>query len=209
MQKDNTPVDLENAVIQDMNDNTDENIDDKTGDRNLDKSDDRSINSSDSTLTKKKNPGKTKKSHNTAQETSGIAAAINELKQLNSTIESSSSSRQEDEYDVVGKHVAIQLRQLPLLDFLDAKDEIQQVLSRYRKRALYTRNSTLASYSASSPQSYILSPSLNSETVLPEQSSSMQQPVQPEESSSASYNIIDFNDPIVRALINANVNNMQ
>ncbi|PZC80777.1 hypothetical protein B5X24_HaOG214001 [Helicoverpa armigera] len=54
---------------------------------------------------------------------SGIVAAINELKQLNSTIESSNSSQQEDEYDVVGKHVAIQLRQLPLLDFLDAKDE--------------------------------------------------------------------------------------
>ncbi|KOB79196.1 Uncharacterized protein OBRU01_00903, partial [Operophtera brumata] len=91
--KDNTPADLENAVSQDMADNTD----DKTGDKTLDKSDDRSIYSIDSTLTKKKNPGKAKKSHNTAQEMSGITAAIDELKQLNSTIESSSSSRQEDE----------------------------------------------------------------------------------------------------------------
>lgn len=231
LQEDNTPADLENAVSQDMADNTDENNDDKMGD----KSDDRSIYSSDSTLTKKKNPGKAKKSHNTAQEMSGITAAIDELKQLNSTIESSSSSQQEDEYDVVGKHVAIQLRQLPLLDFLDAKDEIQQVLSRYRKRAIYARNaSALSSYSASSPQSYIASPSSGPSVSFPgtayqptetvfvhqplqsvdHQSShssyeaanletvSAQQPVQPGQS-------FDFNDPIVKAMINANVNNMQ
>lgn len=240
MQKDNTPADLENA--EDMDDITDDITDDKTGDKTgdktLDKSDDRSINSSDS----KKKPGKAKKSHNTAQEMNGITAAINELKQLNSNIESSSSSQQEDEYDIVGKHVAIQLRQLPILEFLDAKDEIQQLLSRYRKRAIYARNaSALSSYSESSPQSYIPPPSprpsvsfpgtiyqptetgsvqrpfqsvahqsshasyetVNSETV------SAQQPVQPEQSSSASYNVIDLNDPIVRAMLNANVNNMQ
>lgn len=241
MQEDNTPADLENAVIQDMDDNTDGNTDDKTGDKTHDKSDDTSINSSDSTLTKKKNQGKAKKSHNTAQEMSGITAAINELKQLNSTIESSSSSQQEDEYDVVGKHVAIQLRQLPLLDFLDAKDEIQQVLSRYRKKAIHARNaSSLSSYSSSSPQSYIPSPSPGPSvsfpgTNQPTETVSVQQPLQsvaqqsshasyeavnvtisgqqlvellPEQSSSASY-IYDFNDPIVRAMTNANVNDMQ
>lgn len=232
-QKDNTPADLENTDSQDMADNTDENTDDKTGDKTLDKSDDISIYSSDSTLTKKKNPGKAKKSHNTAQEMSGITAAIDELKQLNSTIESSSSSRQEDEYDVVGKHVAIQLRQLPLLDFLDAKDEIQQVLSRYRK-AIYSRNaSALSSYSASSPQSNIASPSsgpsvpFSGTTCQPTETVSVHQPLQSvdHQPSHSSYKaasletvsaqqpvqpgqIFDLNDILVKAMINANVNNM-
>lgn len=206
MQKDITPADLENAVSQDMDDNTDESTDEKTGDKTLDKSDDRSINSNNSTLTKKKVPGKAKKSQNTAQEISGITAAINELKQLNSNIEFSGSSQQEDEYDVVGKHVAMQLRQLPLLDFLDAKDEIQQVLSRYRKKAIYARNaSALSSYSASSPQSYIASPSPGPSVAFPgnqpTQTVSVQQPLQsvdhqsspPEQSANASYNDIHFN----------------
>ncbi|CAH1972772.1 unnamed protein product [Acanthoscelides obtectus] len=117
--------------------NTSEPIDTPSGSKILeddvsrdidDKTDNRSIDSSDTSLIKHKNPVQVenKIKHNITQETSGIAAAINELKQLNSTIQTSSCSQQCDEYDVIGKHVAIQLRGLPLLDFIDAKDEIQQ-----------------------------------------------------------------------------------
>ncbi|CAH1963880.1 unnamed protein product [Acanthoscelides obtectus] len=113
-----------------LEDDVSRDIDDKTYNKSID--------SSDSSLIKNKNPVqvKNKIKHNITQETSGIAAAFTELKQLNSAIQTSSCSQQCDEYDVIGKHVAIQLRQLPLLDFIDAKDEIQQVLSRYRKKAI-------------------------------------------------------------------------
>ncbi|CAH1976191.1 unnamed protein product [Acanthoscelides obtectus] len=190
-----------------------------------DKTDNKSIDSSDSSLIKNKNPVqvKNKIKHNITQETSGIAAAINELKQLNSTIQTSSCSQQCDEYDVIGKHVAIQLRELPLLDFIDAKDEIQQVLSRYRKKAVCARNtSAFSSYNTSSPTSYISLASPGSS--VPSDSfpgpvpisdrpaeTVSRQPVQTVvgQPSNASYEGIHFGDPLVRAMIDADMNNMQ
>lgn len=40
--------------------------------------------------------------------------------------------RSEDECDVIAKHIAMQLRQLPTSDMLQANVEIQQVLLKYR-----------------------------------------------------------------------------
>jgi len=63
---------------------------------------------------------------------------VNELKKLNTTLTMSAPSPRasEDECDIIGKHVAMQLRQLQPIDMIDAKDEIQAILSRYRKEAL-------------------------------------------------------------------------
>ncbi|CAH1989519.1 unnamed protein product [Acanthoscelides obtectus] len=152
----------------------------------VDKTDNKSIDPSDSSLIKNKNP-------------------------------------QCDEYDFIGKHVAIQLRQLPLLDFIDAKDEIQQVLSRYRKKAIYARNtSTFSSYNTSSPTSYISLTSPGSSVPCdsfpgpvpisdrPAETVS-RQPLQTVvgQPSNASYETIHFSDPIVRAMVDADMNNMQ
>lgn len=63
----------------------------------------------------------------------------------------------EDEYDIVGRHVAMQLKQLHPVDIIDATDEIQAILSRYRKKAfkqLENRNVyTPSNYSYSSTPS--------------------------------------------------------
>ncbi|CAH2016734.1 unnamed protein product [Acanthoscelides obtectus] len=153
-----------------------------------DKTDNKSIDSSDSSLIKNKNP-----------------------------------VQQCDEYDVIGKHVAIQLRELPLLDFIDAKDEIQQLLSRYRKKAICARNtSAFSSYNTSSPTSYISLTSPGSS--VPSDSFPRPVPIsdRPAETvsrkpvqtvvgqpSNASYEGIHFGDPLVRAMIDADMNNMQ
>lgn len=75
-----------------------------------------------------------------SSEPSEIQAAVNELKELNNTLTTSVSSPRasEDECDVIGRHVAMQLRQLQPIDMIDATDEIQAILSRYRKEALKT-----------------------------------------------------------------------
>lgn len=91
-------------------------------------------------------------------ERSEIQAAVNELKELNNTLTMSAPSprESEDECDVIGRHVALQLRQLPPIDRIDATDEIQAILSTYRKKALCARNvyspSNYSSESAPSPQ---------------------------------------------------------
>lgn len=91
-------------------------------------------------------------------EGSEIQAAVNELKELNQSLTMSAPSprESEDECDVIGRHVALQLRQLPPIDRIDATDEIQAILSRYRKTALCARNvytpSNYSSESAPSPQ---------------------------------------------------------
>lgn len=71
-------------------------------------------------------------------EPSEIQAAVNEFKELNSTLTMSvpSPRASEDECDIVGRHVAMQLKQLHPVDIIDATDEIQAILSRYRKKAL-------------------------------------------------------------------------
>ena len=88
-------------------------------------------------------------------EGSEIQAAVNELKELNHSLTMSAPSprESEDECDVIGRHVALQLRQLPPIDRIDATDEIQAILSRYRKTALCARNvySNYSSESAPSP----------------------------------------------------------
>lgn len=75
-------------------------------------------------------------------EPSGIQAAVNELKELNNTLVNVSAPIPrdlEDECDVIGRHVALQLKQLPPIDRIDATDEIQAIISRYRKSALCAR----------------------------------------------------------------------
>lgn len=71
-------------------------------------------------------------------ESSEIRAAVNELKELNTNLRMSTQSPKgsEDECDVIGRHVAMQLKQLQPIDMIDAMDEIQGILSRYRKKAL-------------------------------------------------------------------------
>lgn len=67
-----------------------------------------------------------------------IRAAVNELKELNTNLRMSAQNPRgsEDECDVIGRHVAMQLKQLQPIDMIDAMDEIQGILSRYRKKAL-------------------------------------------------------------------------
>lgn len=108
-------------------------------------------------------------------EGSEIQAAVNELKELNQSLTMSAPSprESEDECDVIGRHVALQLRQLPPIDRIDATDEIQAILSRYRKTALYARNvytpSNYSSESAPSPQP--VEPSVYAHSTQLEQSS--------------------------------------
>ncbi|KAF5301965.1 hypothetical protein FQA39_LY10535 [Lamprigera yunnana] len=74
---------------------------------------------------------------NVLNEQNSIKDAIDELKQLNNSLAEPAFLEQEDECDLIGKHTAYQLRQLPLLDMMDARDQIQQILSAYRKKYLY------------------------------------------------------------------------
>ncbi|KAF5284786.1 hypothetical protein FQA39_LY04511 [Lamprigera yunnana] len=67
---------------------------------------------------------------NVPNEQNSIKDAIDELKQLNNSL-AKPASLEQDECDFIGKHIAYQLRQLPLLDMMDARDQIQQILSAY------------------------------------------------------------------------------
>lgn len=73
-------------------------------------------------------------------EQSEILAFVNELKELNnSLIKSTPNSREsEDECDIFAKHVTMQLKQIPSNYRIDAMDEIQATLSKYRKKASST-----------------------------------------------------------------------
>lgn len=63
-----------------------------------------------------------------------------------------------DECDVIGRHVALQLRQLSQIDRIDATDEIQAILSRYRKKSLCaTLVYTHSNYSSESTPSPLTS----------------------------------------------------
>lgn len=116
-------------------------------------------------------------------ERSEIQAAVNELKELNNSLTMSAPSprESEDECDVIGRHVALQLRQLPPIDRIDATDEIQAILSRYRKKALCARNvytpSNCSSESAPSPQPTVGFPPRSPLTSTP--TTSTYQPVEP------------------------------
>ncbi|XP_050548072.1 uncharacterized protein LOC126909682, partial [Daktulosphaira vitifoliae] len=82
-----------------------------------------------------------------------ITNAVHELKNLNETINSPKTSIQDDECDVMGKHIAIQLRELPPYDRVLANFELQKVLLNYRLKNMrevspstsYSRPSSVAS----------------------------------------------------------------
>ncbi|CAG4937843.1 unnamed protein product [Parnassius apollo] len=54
-------------------------------------------------------------------ERSDIKAAVNELKELSNSLTMSIPSASEDEFDVIGRHVTLQLRQLPPIDRIDMR----------------------------------------------------------------------------------------
>lgn len=67
-----------------------------------------------------------------------LSAAVKELSQLNKNISSAfplptATLTTEDECDVIGRHIAIQLRKLPAEDLMNANLEIQHILAKYRK----------------------------------------------------------------------------
>lgn len=88
-------------------------------------------------------------------ERSEIQAAVTELKELNNSLTMSALSprESEDECDAIGRHVTLQLRQLPPIDRIDATDEIHATLSRYRKKALCVRTVYTPNYSSESAPS--------------------------------------------------------
>lgn len=108
-----------------------------------------------------KPPKRPKSKMRLSPESSEIRAAVNELNELKTNLRMSAQSPRgsEDECDVIGRHVVMQLKQLQPIDMIDAMDEIQGILTRYRKKALrkieyrnvYTP-SNWSSESAPSPQ---------------------------------------------------------
>lgn len=58
---------------------------------------------------------------------------VTELKQISET---ANCSHEENEFDVFGKHVALQLKSMPLLLALDAQEHIQMFLNRTRRQHL-------------------------------------------------------------------------
>ncbi|XP_055635056.1 uncharacterized protein LOC129774959 [Toxorhynchites rutilus septentrionalis] len=69
---------------------------------------------------------------------SNVRAAGNELSEPK--VSAPSPVEPEDECDVFGRHVALQLRQLPSIDRIEAIDEIHTIISAYRKKALRAGN---------------------------------------------------------------------
>lgn len=82
-------------------------------------------------------------------------AIVIALKELNSNLANLhfllGFPQKEDKCDLIGKHIALQLRELSLPDMIDAKDDIQVILSKYRKTAYERNTSTPLAYSTSSP----------------------------------------------------------
>lgn len=87
-----------------------------------------------------------------------ITEAVQELKNLNETMNTPTVNR-EDECDVMGKHIAIQLRELPPYDRVLANFDLQKVLMDYRLRNMrgessstsYNRPNCVASTIQSNP----------------------------------------------------------
>ncbi|KAH9635589.1 hypothetical protein HF086_012258 [Spodoptera exigua] len=120
-----------------------------SGNEDLDASDNRNK----AVPTKVVRPPKTPKlKTKVSSERSEIQAAVNELKELNISLLNVSAPiprELEDECDVIGRHVALQLKQLPPIDRIDATDEIQAILSRYRKSTLCARIMLIILYTPS------------------------------------------------------------
>lgn len=115
---------------------------------------------------------------------SEIQATVNELKELNSTLTMSvpSPRASEDECDIFGRYVAMQLKQLQPVDIIDATDEIQAILSRYRKKAL----KQLENRNMYTPSSYSSTPSPQPSTIT----TSYYQSVEPSVSAYGTKNIL-------------------
>lgn len=88
-----------------------------------------------------------------------ITDAVQELKNLNETMTNPTTAIREDDCDVMGKHIAIQLRELPPYDRVLANFDLQKVLMDYRLRNMrgaststsYNRPNSVASTVQSIP----------------------------------------------------------
>lgn len=83
-----------------------------------------------------------------------ITDTVHELKNLNETMTTTTTIR-DDECDVMGKHIAIQLRKLPSYDRVLANFNLQKVLMDYRLRNM-RRVSPSTSYSRPSSVAYTI-----------------------------------------------------
>lgn len=61
----------------------------------------------------------------------------------------------DNECDIFGKHVAMQLKQLPTVLFLQAQQDIQNILTNYRLRTQRTGSTTVSGITYSSSPDYI------------------------------------------------------
>lgn len=92
-----------------------------------------------------------------------ITDAVRELKDLNEKLGTSTSSTvcKEDECDIMGKHIAFQLRELPIHDRVRANFEIQKILTDFRLKNIVQPPSTISSGMTNSSTSSILDISSN------------------------------------------------
>jgi hypothetical protein len=81
-----------------------------------------------------------------------ITEAVRELKDLNKilSVPDQNVRKVEDECDVMGRHVAMQLRELPIQDRIRANVDIQQVLMKYRLQNINRRSETPRSHTSTS-----------------------------------------------------------
>jgi hypothetical protein len=81
-----------------------------------------------------------------------ITEAVRELKDLNKilSVPDQNVRKVEDECDVIGRHIAMQLRELPIQDRIMANVDIQQVLMKYRLQNIYRRSETTRSHTSTS-----------------------------------------------------------
>lgn len=86
-----------------------------------------------------------------------ITDADNELNNLNKTMTTATTTIWDDECDVMGKHIAIQLRELPSYDRVLANFDLQKILMDYRLRNM-RRVSPSTSSVASTIQSNLYTP---------------------------------------------------
>jgi hypothetical protein len=81
-----------------------------------------------------------------------ITEAVRELKDLNNilSVPDENVRKLEDECDVMGRHVAMQLRELPIQDRIMANVDIQQVLMQYRLQYINGSSETPQSHTSTS-----------------------------------------------------------
>ncbi|XP_056644347.1 uncharacterized protein LOC130450156 [Diorhabda sublineata] len=87
---------------------------------------------------------------NVVPKESTMHAAINELKDLNKSLRLPLEEK-ENECDIIGKHITVQLKQLSVPDMLNANAEMQQVLTKYRLKNLYNPHASTPSTSCTTP----------------------------------------------------------